>query len=101
KGRAMAGQAADVLNTACAIDLMRIESESGRLLGHVFDLRCRWTPGEPQSPIDEIIFGRLGLLERIGLAERRPDGVRWSEVKALRDGVIIVADQAAPTRRRR
>jgi len=97
----MADQAADVLNTACAIDLMRVESEAGRFLGHVFDLRCRWQPGDRQSPVDEIIFGRLGLLERIGLDERKPDSVRWSVVKALRDGVIVVADEAAPKRRQR
>jgi len=97
----MAGKAADVLNTACAIDLMRIESEAGRLLGHVFDLRCHWQPGDRESPIDEIIFGRLGLLERIGLDERQPDAVRWSAVKSLRDGVIVIADGAAPRQRRR
>ena len=97
----MAGKAADVLNTACAIDLMRIESEAGHLLGHVFDLRCRWQAGDRQSPIDEIIFGRLGLLERLGLDERKPDAVRWSAVKSLRDGVIVIADEAAPKRRKR
>jgi sporulation protein YlmC with PRC-barrel domain len=97
----MAEQAANVLNSACAIDLMRIESDAGHFLGHVFDLRCRWRPGDRQSPLDEIIFGRLGLLERIGVSEGRPDSVPWSAVKAVRDGVIVVADEAVPKRRKR
>jgi len=97
----MADTAPDVLNRACAIDLMRIESEAGRSLGRVFDLRCRWRTGDRQSPVDQIVFGRRGLLERVGLAEGKAASLRWSAVKALRDGVIVVADEVAPQRRKR
>lgn len=91
----MAGAAADVLNTACEIDLLRLETESGRFLGHVFDLRCGWDPKQAAAPrIDEIIYGRRGLLLRLGLSRREPDSLPWSAVRGLRDGVIVVADEA-------
>jgi hypothetical protein len=97
----MAGTATDVLNTACEIDLLRLETESGRLLGHVFDLRCSWQPGEQAAPprVDEIIYGRTGLLLRLGLSHREPTSVPWSAVRGVRDGVLVVADDAVQERR--
>ena len=97
----MARKAASVLTTACAIDLARVETEAGRFLGHVFDLRCQWQPGDRQSSVGEVIFGRRGLLERLGLAERKPDSVWWSAVRSVGDGVIVVTGEAARKRRRR
>ncbi len=86
----MAREAADVLNRACRIELMRVVTEAGEHLGRVFDLRCSWRPGSQQPVIDEIVFGRIGLMERLGIPVRKPDSVSWSEVVEVRDHVIVV-----------
>lgn len=72
---------------------MRIETRSGHHLGCLFDLRCRWTPGKPQPLIDEIVCGRVGLLERLGFKVRTPDAIPWSAVVEVRDDVLIVEDR--------
>ena len=78
---------------------MEVLTESGRFLGHVFDLRSR---GEPESGaphderiVGEIVYGRLGLFERLGLTQAEPKTVSWKAVKAIRDGKLIVDDSVA------
>ena len=96
----MVRAAAEVLNTACSLALMRVETADGRFLGHVFDLRCHWAPGQTRAPhIEEIIYGRSGLLERVGMVERRPSSVPWSAVKEIRDHTIVVDESKAPAKR--
>lgn len=97
----MARETADVVTSASRLELMRVETEAGRFLGHVFDLRCQWQPGDRHSPLTEIIYGRLGFLERIGLSKRRPDSVPWSAVKTVRTRTIVVGNEAARSRRTR
>ena len=76
--------------------LMRVETEGGRLLGHVFDLRSRGEPehGEPQEKrvVNELVYGKLGLLARLGLIQARATTVAWESVKEIRDGKIIVVE---------
>jgi hypothetical protein len=87
----MAGPVAEVLiGSACAAQTMHLVDGAGHRLGRVFDLRCDWRPGATE--IDEIIYGRTGLLERVGLRERRPASVRWSALRRI-DGRAIVVDQ--------
>jgi hypothetical protein len=69
-------------------------------LGHLFDLSCRWTAGAEGSSVDPIIFGRLGLLERVGFREHKPASLPWSAVKEVKEHVIVVADAAAPQKAR-
>jgi len=91
----MARSPAQVLSTACGLDLMRVETADGRFLGHLFDLECPWVAGaDPALPVAHIVYGRAGLLERVGLRERRVDSLPWSAVIELRGKVIVVADQA-------
>ncbi|HEX6707122.1 MAG TPA: hypothetical protein VF169_20360 [Albitalea sp.] len=95
----MAGPAADGLSTACALEMMRVQTRDGRFLGHVFDLRCDWQPGQRNPPlIGEIIFGRRGLLERVGLRHVRPDSLPWSAVESVQGGVIVVAGKGKAKR---
>jgi sporulation protein YlmC with PRC-barrel domain len=97
----MARSAAEILNDACAFDLMRVQGTDGRFLGHVFDLRCPWQPGQAEPPVvEEIVFGRAGLAERVGLIERQPHGVPWSAVREVREEVIVVDAAAVPARSR-
>lgn len=91
----MAGADPRKLTGAAGIDLMRVETRDGRLLGHVFDVRCTWSPGAQASVIEEIIFGRVGLALRLGWQMRKPASVRWSQVEAVHDGVIVVTPDAA------
>ena len=73
---------------------MEVVTESGRFLGHVFDLRGRGEPeyGEPHEErvVNEIVYGRLGLFERLGLTQAEPQTFSWKAVKAIRDGKLIV-----------
>jgi sporulation protein YlmC with PRC-barrel domain len=79
------------LNRACAIDVLRVETVRGRFLGHVFDLRCNWVAGDAEgSLVDEVIYGKVGLAERLGFSVDEPDSVKWSQVKEIRDGVVVV-----------
>lgn len=75
---------------------MEVLTESGRFLGHVFDLRSRGEPeyGEPHEErvVNEIVYGRLGLFERLGLTQAEPKTFPWKAVKAIRDGKLIVND---------
>jgi hypothetical protein len=87
----MAQRAAEILTTACGMELMRVETADGRLLGHVFDLRCRWDADGEVPRVEEIVFGRSGWLERIGLRRSKPSTVHWYLVESVRGNVIVVA----------
>ncbi|MBV8858657.1 MAG: hypothetical protein JOZ02_17115 [Acidobacteria bacterium] len=75
---------------------MEVLTESGRFLGHVFDLRSRGEPeyGAPHEErvVNEVVYGRLGLFERLGLTQAEPKTFSWKAVKAIRDGKLIVDD---------
>ena len=75
---------------------MEVVTESGRFLGHVFDLRSRGEPeyGEPHDArtVHEIVYGRLGLFERLGLTQAEPQTLPWKAVRAIREGKLIVDD---------
>ena len=75
---------------------MTVETESGRFLGHVFDLRSEGEPeyGAPHDrrAVTKIVYGRMGLLARLGLDEADATTLPWTAVKAIRDGKLIVDD---------
>ena len=74
--------------------LMRVETEGGRLLGHVFDLRSRGPAehGDTREArvVGELVYGKRGLLARLGLTHASATTVAWESVKEIRDGKIIV-----------
>jgi sporulation protein YlmC with PRC-barrel domain len=96
-------QAAEGLNSACDLDLLRVVTTDGRRLGHVFDLRCSWQPGQDDAPtVDEVVYGRTGLAERLGLTHRKPQSVPWSAVERIEGRVLVVsADHVPPAPGRR
>jgi sporulation protein YlmC with PRC-barrel domain len=97
----MAKPVAQVINTVCALDDMRVETAEGLFLGHVFDLRCSWRPGGGGRPaIDEIIYGATGLLERVGFRPTEPRSIPWSAVQSIQDKVIVVRSDRALQRER-
>lgn len=88
----MAQRTAEILTTACGMELMRVETADGKLLGHVFDLRCRWRADKGGAPrLEELVLGPTGLLERIGLRRAKPSSVHWHRVESMQGNVIVVA----------
>jgi hypothetical protein len=86
----MAEPHAEIVASACAMELMRVETADGRFLGRVYDLRCRWEPDRPPV-VDQITFARTGLLERVGLRHVKPRSVHWYLVEAIRGNVVVVS----------
>ena len=84
----------------------RVVDGKGHALGRVVEVR---SPGRPETePREEartvgtLLYGRRGLLERLGWAEPDPDRVDWREVDVLGDGTLRVdaaAMRASKTRR--
>ena len=89
--------AAGRLKKVSEFQYARVESEEGEFLGHVFDLRSRGPAehGDPREERDarvvsELVYGKRGLLARLGLTHARTTTVAWESVKEIRDGKIIV-----------
>ena len=82
--------------TLCALDAQRMVAEDGRELGRLFDLSCRWQPGEASSPIEDLIYGRIGWLERVGLVHEKPPSVPWTAVRRVEQRAIVVRADAPP-----
>ena len=84
---------------------MEVVTESGRFLGHVFDLRSKGEPeyGQPHDArvIDEVVYGRLGLFERLGLTQAEPKMFPWKAVKAIRENKLVVDDSVGERNRGR
>jgi hypothetical protein len=94
----MAEPLARCLNHAVEMQLLRVRSSDGRFLGHVFDLRCRWRPGQSEPPVvEEVVYGRRGLLRRLGF-QREDATLPWSAVRSIENGVMTV--DLAPARRK-
>lgn len=73
-----------------------VETESGKKLGRVFDVR---STGEPEHSfpneareIGELLYGARGFWEVLGFKETRLESVAWSKVVKFEDGKIIVAE---------
>jgi sporulation protein YlmC with PRC-barrel domain len=86
--------AAGRLKRVSDFQLMRVEREDGKLLGHVFDLRSRGLPehGDTREArvVGELVCGKRGLLARLGFSKAQATTVVWESVKEIRDGKIIV-----------
>lgn len=80
--------------TLSELDAQRLVAEDGRRLGRLFDLGCRWQAGEAASPIEVLVYGRIGLLERLGMVRERPPSVPWSAVRRIGPEAIVVVAQA-------
>jgi sporulation protein YlmC with PRC-barrel domain len=78
-----------LLKTACALELVRVQTADGTRLGHVFDLRCESVAGAAPT-VTAIVYGERGLLVRLGLRHARASSVPWSRVRSVGDRVIVV-----------
>lgn len=93
---------AAVLGRATALARWQVHDMQGRRRGRVFDLRVDWSPGDERSPIAELIYGRTGWMERVGLTDKRPQSAPWSRVSEVTGHAVHVADgsEGAQTRAR-
>jgi hypothetical protein len=82
--------------TLSELDARHLVAEDGRALGRLFDLGCRWQPGDPHTPIEELVYGRIGLLERVGMVHEKPPSVPWSAVRRIEHEAIVVSSDAPP-----
>ena len=73
-------------------EMLEVVSEDGRRLGHLFDLRAhgRQTAGTTMGPVDQVVYGTMGLLERLGVRRLPGRTFDWDQVIAIRDGKIVV-----------
>jgi sporulation protein YlmC with PRC-barrel domain len=70
-----------------------VETQSGRPLGKVRDLRAVIGQGRPT--VEAIVVGRRGFLEHLGVgkpASHRPNAVPWESVVKIEGKRIVVAD---------
>ena len=89
------------------LEQMRVVREDGTDVGRLMDLRTRATIGPmPQSetlPVDALLVGAGGWLERMGIVERGSDVQPNAVVAVERDRVIVrtrIDRRAAGTRKR-
>ena len=90
--------------------LAKVLAPDGKLLGHVFDLRCA-TGGEetqtqqgeelilnpPRCEVREIIYGRRGWLATIGLTRPTTQTIPWDALERIdEEGRLIVKREAIP-----
>ena len=75
-----------------------VETESGKKLGRVFEIRSEGDPDHGISNrsrnLDYFLCGERGLLERLGFKERRMTCVPISEIREYAVGKIIVREGA-------
>jgi sporulation protein YlmC with PRC-barrel domain len=91
-------------------ELLRTEvrTESGRKLGHVFDVRVARDPRSSKDRVDQtwrltgVLVGPRGARERFGISRGRTvvprhgrDAIAWEDVIRIDGGVLIVSDGAA------
>ena len=72
----------------------RVVDGNGRARGRVVDLR---SPGEPETQprekprhVEALLYGRRGLLERLGWKEPRARAIPWKDVLDIREHAIVV-----------
>jgi hypothetical protein len=75
-------------------DMLPVVSEEGLHLGHAFDLRAHGRPAlnsdQTLGPADVLVYGTLGLLERLGIRRSSGQTLKWEQVVAIRNGKLVV-----------
>jgi sporulation protein YlmC with PRC-barrel domain len=67
-----------------------VVTESGRRLGRLYDLRGEVTPRT--LTVTGLVVGRRGLLEHLGIVERRA-AIPWEDVVRIEGERIVVRDR--------
>ena len=95
------------MKTLSQLKFMRVVTEEGEFLGHVFDFRSPGAKEEVSAKqidagraIGDLIYGRKGLLERLGFREPGVQTIPWTAVVKMHDDRLIVAVKKSAARRR-
>ena len=75
---------------ACQLQNRRVRTAAGRVLGHAHDVRCERRGAH--AVITHLVYGRRGLLERLGFRAPARDTLPWSRIVEIRAREIIVED---------
>ena len=75
---------------------MPVVTEDGTRLGRIFELRspgrAETEPTYTERPVEYLLCGERGWLERLGWIQRRPRMIPWSAALDMRDGALLVRD---------
>jgi len=75
---------------------LNVVTEDKKVLGIVVDFRSSGEPehGDSRSEraVDEIVYARFGLLERLGMRKAKEKTISLNSVRAFGEEKIIVAD---------
>ena len=81
-------------NRLAWLEDLPVVTEDGTRLGHVFEIRspgrAETEPTYAERPVDCLLCGRRGLLERLGWKEPDALAVPWSSVVALHAHAVVV-----------
>lgn len=73
---------------------LEVFGTNGQHFGRVVELRCAGEPehGDTRSEriVTELIFGKMGWLERVGLRAIDERKVPWRLVRTIKDGKIFI-----------
>jgi sporulation protein YlmC with PRC-barrel domain len=80
---------------------LRVVDEDGRALGHLLDLRVSEGGHSAGTalPVDAIVCGNIGLLERAGLRAPGETVISWRDVVSVRAGLMVVRTARKSPRR--
>jgi hypothetical protein len=82
------------MKRATELQFLKIVTKDGHTLGHVFDLRSRGLPEygvrHEGRVIDELVYGKMGFLERLGLRRVKVKSLAWASVIEIKKGKIVV-----------
>lgn len=68
----------------------QVVDQNGKKLGHVFEVMGKTIDNDQKILVTEIVFGRKGFLEKLGLLHPKSNKVSWQKVKKVQSGQIVV-----------
>jgi len=85
------------MKTGSRLQMMRVQTEHGKVLGHVVDLRSDVAPSKGRAHafcvVDKLVYARHGLLERLGFRAPPLEVVDWTRVIDVRSDTIAIRDE--------
>ena len=78
---------------------LKVVTEDGKFLGHAIDYRSAGEPEHGDSrderAVDEIVYARFGMLERLGLRKAGEKTIPMNSVRAIEEDRIVVTQAEA------
>jgi sporulation protein YlmC with PRC-barrel domain len=69
---------------------LRVEDQSGRVIGRVYEVRGRWQ-GDGSIVFEQLLVGRRALLRRLRGPGPDWSGIPWEAVIELADDRIVIS----------